>query len=80
MPPQGTLRSFALTPRIVTGDSRGNVEIWDVEKRVMEESFIAHEHDVLTLSVFSYLDCMDRNTDCMPSTLIVSGGVDAKVV
>ena len=46
----------------------------------MEESFIAHEHDVLTLSVFSYLDCMDRNTDCMPFTLIVSGGVDAKVV
>ena len=46
----------------------------------MEESFIAHDHDVLTLSVFTYLDCMDPTTDATPITLIVSGGVDAKVV
>lgn len=46
----------------------------------MEESFIAHDRDVLTLSVFTYLDCMDRNIDASPITLIVSGGVDAKVM
>lgn len=65
--------------RIVTGDSRGSVQIWDVSKRIMLENHKAHEGDVLTLSVFSFLDASGGEQPSAPQTMIVSGGVDAKV-
>ena len=77
--------------RIVTGDSRGYVQIWDIMRRrygdielvlgLMTQNHKAHEGDVLTVSVFCYIDqASDIPSDShSPTTLIVSGGVDAKV-
>lgn len=47
----------------------------------MTQNHKAHEGDVLTVSVFSYIDqAGDIPSDSRsPTTLIVSGGVDAKV-
>ena len=64
--------------RVATGDSRGYVQIWNVQKRVMLQVFKAHEGDVLTLSVFSYIDAQTAGKR-VPTTLLVSGGVDAKL-
>ena len=63
---------------MATGDSRGYVQIWNVQKRVMLQVFKAHEGDVLTLSVFSYIDAQTAGKR-VPTTLLVSGGVDAKL-
>lgn len=70
---------LSMTSRIVTGDSRGSVQVWDVSKRIMLENHKAHEGDVLTLSVFSFLDASGGEQPSAPQTMIVSGGVDAKV-
>ncbi|KNB44062.1 hypothetical protein JH06_5393 [Blastocystis sp. subtype 4] len=59
--------------RIVTGDSRGYVQIWDIMRRLMTQNHKAHEGDVLTVSVFSYIDqASDIPSDShSPTTLIV---------
>ena len=64
--------------RIATGDSRGSVHIWDISKRLMIRIFKAHEGDVLTLSLFSYMDAQS-SLEAVPSAILVSGGVDAKL-
>lgn len=48
----------------------------------MTQNHKSHEGDVLTISVFSYIDqASDIPSDShSPTTLIVSGGVDAKVI
>ena len=63
---------------MATGDSRGYVQIWNVQKRLMLNLFKAHEADVLTLSVFSYIDAQTEGKRVL-TTLLVSGGVDAKL-
>ena len=71
--------SFSLLMcRIATGDSRGSVQIWDISKRLMTRIFKAHEGDVLTLSLFSYMDAQSSH-EPIPSAILVSGGVDAKL-
>ena len=48
---------------------------------VMVQNHKAHEGDVLSLSVYHYIDQSGEQTHLSPSvtTLIVSGGIDAKV-
>lgn len=65
--------------RVVIGDSRGNLQIWNTQKRIMQDNHKAHEGDVLSLSVFTYYDYSASSTALYPTTLIVSGGVDGKV-
>ena len=78
--------------RVATGDSRGCVQIWDIVHRtsyshlshglgVMVQNHKAHEGDVLSLSVYHYIDQSGEQSHLTPSvtTLIVSGGIDAKV-
>ena len=78
--------------RVATGDSRGCVQIWDIVHRtlyffishpsgVMVQNHKAHEGDVLSLSVYHYIDQSGDQSHLSPSitTLIVSGGIDAKV-
>ena len=67
-----------LMHRIATGDSRGSIQIWDISKRIMTRAFKAHEGDVLTLSLFSYMDAQS-SSEPIPSAILVSGGVDAKL-
>ena len=69
---------FLSSSLIATGDSRGSVQIWDISKRIMIRIFKAHEGDVLTLSLFSYVDAQSSR-EAIPSAILVSGGVDAKL-
>ena len=71
--------SRCLTHRVVIGDSRGNLQIWNIRKRIMQDNHKAHEGDVLSISVFTYYDTSASSTTLYPTTLIVSGGVDGKV-
>ena len=48
----------------------------------MQDNHKAHEGDILSISVFTYLDLSSSSSDALPAyptTLIVSGGVDGKV-
>ena len=45
----------------------------------MQDNHKAHEGDILSISVFTYLDLSSSSSPAYPTTLIVSGGVDGKV-
>lgn len=74
--------SYCLILRVVVGDSRGNLQIWNINKRIMQDTHKAHEGDILSISVYSYYDyssLTSSSAPLYPTTLIVSGGVDGKV-
>lgn len=74
--------SNSLILRVVVGDSRGNLQIWNINNRIMQDNHKAHEGDILSISVYSYYDyssLTSSSAPLYPTTLIVSGGVDGKV-